>query len=295
MASDWYYARRGDPAAAQAGPLTWEELYARARAGALGADDLVWNPQLPEWLPAGQIPGLLPESAVAAPTVSPVTTAAAPVPVGSPYPPAAYSPGAYPIAAQSPAPRRRASLLTWLIPLIAIIIVGAALGSYFGFFYHHDRDNGTAVSTTASSTAGGQTTSTTKAQTAGVGTVELTVPDEANLVTTTKWGEVPVNEIGVVLADGKTRADADQIAQQLGGTVVGQLDFLNLSTRSSPSPASSLPSPTKRTPPTKRSGGYVRARSTIPPTAVNTGKATLSSGRRRLGTTSRAPASISLR
>ena len=202
MASSWYYARRGDPTGAQTGPLTWEDLFARAQAAALAADDLVWNPQLPEWLPAGQIPGLFP------------TPGAAPA-------------FATPAATQPPAPRRRVGLLTWLIPLIVIIIVGAGLGSYFGFFYHHDRDSGTASNTTATSTVGGLTTSTT-AGLAGVGTIELTAPDEAKLVTTTKWGEVPVNEIGVILADGKTRQDADQVAQQLGGTVVGELEFLNL-------------------------------------------------------------------
>ena len=225
MASDWYCARRGDPVADQIGPLMWEELCARARAGALGADDLVWNPQLPEWLPAGQIPGLVPGSAVAAPAAAPAPTTAIrpPQPAGSP--PAAAPYGAQ---AQFGAGPRRVGLLTWLIPLIAIIIVGAGLGSYFGFFYHHDRDNETAVSTTATSTVDGRTTSTTKAQTAGAGAVELTVPDEAKLVTTTKWGEVPVNEIGVILADGKTRKDADQVAQQLGGTVVGEIEFLNL-------------------------------------------------------------------
>ena len=39
--------------------------------------------------------------------------------------------------------------------------------------------------------------------------------------------DLPVNQIIVVLADGKVSADADALAKALGGRVVGQLDFLN--------------------------------------------------------------------
>ena len=115
-------------------------------------------------------------------------------------------------------------MLPWLIPLIAMIIVGAGLGSYFGFFHH--RDNGTASSTTASSTVGGQTTSTTAGGTA-VGTIELKAPERAKLVTTGTFGEVPANQIVVMMADGKSRKDAESLAKALGGTVVGELEFIN--------------------------------------------------------------------
>ena len=222
-AADWYYSKRGAPAAAdgspsleQLGPLPWEELCARARAGELGPTDLVWNPQLPEWTPAAQVPGLFPAAA---------QTGAVRPPAAQPAP-APTAPPAYPTP-------RRAPILPWLIPLIALIIVGAGFGSYFGFVRDRGDDSAASTSSTAVSTggagttaAGSETTSTTVIP--DIGTIELTRPDLANLVTTTKWGEVPINEIGVILVDGKTRADADQIAQTLGGTIVGELEYLNL-------------------------------------------------------------------
>ena len=60
-----------------------------------------------------------------------------------------------------------------------------------------------------------------------MGKIEVKPPDPAALIKTTRWGEVPANQICIVLVDGKNRADADQIAHALGGTVVGELEFLN--------------------------------------------------------------------
>ena len=109
--SGWYYALRGGPAGGQVGPVGWEDLVAHARGGAFGPQDLVWNEQLDDWRPASQVPGLFPSPAAA--------------PLGSPAA-AAY-------AAPRPA---KSKLLYWLIPLIVVILAGAGLGAYFGFFYH---------------------------------------------------------------------------------------------------------------------------------------------------------------
>jgi len=56
----WFYARRGQqhgPAGRQ-GPVSLERLKKLARKGWLTADDLVWNRDLPDWLPAADVPGL---------------------------------------------------------------------------------------------------------------------------------------------------------------------------------------------------------------------------------------------
>lgn len=58
-----------------------------------------------------------------------------------------------------------------------------------------------------------------------VATVAL--PDQAKIVETKAFGEVPVNQIIVIFADGKGPAEADALAASLGGRVVGRLDFLN--------------------------------------------------------------------
>jgi len=57
--------------------------------------------------------------------------------------------------------------------------------------------------------------------------IEVKLPDGSKLIDTEAWGRVPANQVCVILADGKTRKDADQVAKALGGTVVGELEYLN--------------------------------------------------------------------
>ena len=117
MDSGWYYSKRGGPPGQQFGPVTWENLVSYARGGLLAPEDLVWNEQLPDWRPASQIPGLFPASAPASPAM-----------------PAAYAAAPGYVAAQP----KKSTLLYWLIPLIVLVLVGAGLGAYFGFWYNKD-------------------------------------------------------------------------------------------------------------------------------------------------------------
>ncbi len=76
------------------------------------------------------------------------------------------------------------------------------------------------------STSAGATAAPTPAPTpAAIATVA--VPDQARVVDTKAFGTVPVNQVIVVLADGNGPADAEALASDLGGRVVGQMDFLN--------------------------------------------------------------------
>jgi len=53
--SHWYYAKGGQ----QQGPVTSEELIALLKSGGLDPNnDLVWNPAMPDWRPASQVPEL---------------------------------------------------------------------------------------------------------------------------------------------------------------------------------------------------------------------------------------------
>lgn len=101
MGSGWFYARLGGPPGERVGPLSWPLLVSSAQGGAFGPDDLVWHEQLGEWRPASQIQGLF-----AAPSGHAVTPAARP-----------------------------SRVLYWLLPVIALVIVGIGLGIYFGLFY----------------------------------------------------------------------------------------------------------------------------------------------------------------
>ena len=80
-ASGWYYSKRGGPAGHQTGPLTWTQLLSLGQTGQLGPDDLVWNPQVPDWLPAAQFPELF------APAAQPAAQSPypAPGPAGAAY------------------------------------------------------------------------------------------------------------------------------------------------------------------------------------------------------------------
>jgi hypothetical protein len=130
VTSEWYYAKRGAAPGQHVGPFTWEQLYSHAWAGTVAPDDLVWNPSLPQWLPAAEIRELFPASAL---------SGAAPL-AGGPAAggPADAAPGYYaPLSSHStmvqPAPRRRSWRLPALIAVIALIVVGGGLGSYFAF------------------------------------------------------------------------------------------------------------------------------------------------------------------
>jgi hypothetical protein len=170
VTTDWYYAKRGAPHGQQAGPFTWEQLFSHARAGAVAPDDLVWHPQLPQWLPAGQVSGLFPAAAF---------------PGGpGPYPPDAAQPGApyQPYAGQLPASStgRGRSWLAWVIPLVALLLVGAGIGLVL-VLTHGDNDKGSTASTRTTLPAGstGSTVANQAAFTQGEGEVFLEVAGTA--------------------------------------------------------------------------------------------------------------------
>ncbi len=54
------------------------------------------------------------------------------------------------------------------------------------------------------------------------------VPDPAALIETEAWGEVPPNQICVMLEDGARRKVADKAAAAVGGTVVGEVGFVSV-------------------------------------------------------------------
>jgi len=61
--SEWFYARGGQ----QSGPVTWEQLGEIARTGGLDpVKDLVWTGSMKDWVPAGQVAGLLADPAAQA-------------------------------------------------------------------------------------------------------------------------------------------------------------------------------------------------------------------------------------
>jgi len=231
----WHVGRQGGSGEWKGGPYSWAQLVGFAREGRLTPDDLVWHPTMPEWLPARSIPGLIesePVAAVApapapqpaaapgpapvaavAPEPEPAPVAPAPTPAPEPTPepvPAAAAAPPAPVAAVAPAaaaappapPRRGKGLLIAAIALVAVLVVG---GIGVGAWYFLGRGSGGP----------------------GMGVANVQVPDPATNIQT-EWGEVPANQIGVTLAEGAKRKDAEKLAKELGGAIVGEMEFLDL-------------------------------------------------------------------
>ena len=170
------------------GPYPWTDLVKFARMGELAAADLVWHPSWTEWRAAGAVAELASQFPV------------------QPQP----APTAPQYAAQQPAPTRPVPPRTGGKGLaIAAIVVGVVVLLGGGFAVSHLLSGGT---------GGGRP---------GLGTAEVKVPDPAMHVQT-EWGVVPANQIGVTLAEGGKRTDAEKLAEELGGAIVGEIEFLDL-------------------------------------------------------------------
>jgi hypothetical protein len=78
----WYFAQAGQ----QQGPFPESTLRQMLASGQLSPADVVWRPGMPQWAPAGSVPGLMPAQA------APVTP---PPPPSAGYPPQAVLPIGY--------------------------------------------------------------------------------------------------------------------------------------------------------------------------------------------------------
>lgn len=58
--------------------------------------------------------------------------------------------------------------------------------------------------------------------------IAVAIPASASVVKTRRWGSVPVNQLIVVLNEGRTAADAEAVASAVGGKVVGALPKVRL-------------------------------------------------------------------
>jgi hypothetical protein len=61
-----------------------------------------------------------------------------------------------------------------------------------------------------------------------LGPASFTPPSNEKLIVSEEWGLIPVNQLAMVLGEGLVKADAERIAQDLGGAVVGEFPYINL-------------------------------------------------------------------
>ncbi len=217
-ATGWYVGRKDTASEWKGGPFSWEQLLAFVAEGRVTAEDLVWHESLPDWVPAASVPGLFASTPPAARTPGPAG-AASPQPPGvsaaaaSPQPPgpAAAASSQPPSAPRPRAPRqakpsRGGRTIGLAIAAVAVLALIAGAG-YWAW---------------SSGMLGGG-----KGGGSSLGVAEVTKPDRSKLITTKAYGEVPSNQIGIVLKDGSGRKDAESVARSVGGSVVGEIECAN--------------------------------------------------------------------
>ena len=199
----WQVRKLHDTTGWQGGPYTWEQLVGYCREGRVAPLDPVWHPSLAGWVPAQNVPGLF-SAPVSAPAPQPAPT---PQPAPAPQPQGAYIP---PTAPQ-PAPARkkkRGALIAVIVA--AIVLVGGGVGAWMLL-------GGGGASLPGGGDSGPD-----------MGALESSVPSRSALIETAQWGEVPANQICMVMVDGVSRSNAEKTAGALGGTIVGEVEYVDL-------------------------------------------------------------------
>lgn len=67
MSTQWYLYKDQQ----QTGPMTWEQLLEKGKAGAVGPADMIWTEGMPNWTRADQVKGLIPAVPPPNPAYSP--------------------------------------------------------------------------------------------------------------------------------------------------------------------------------------------------------------------------------
>lgn len=208
-ADGWHVSRGETPS----GPYTWDDLYHAARQGHVIPGDLVWHPAFPQWVSAGTVPGLF----------------AAP-PVVAPPPAAPAAPGTIGHADPRAPRRRRIGLVVVLI--LGVIIIAVAAGAAYMIATANGSggvaDSGAGLVQGGAGGDAGDGSSDTSTTVPALGVVFFPPVEHAKIVATEEWGDVPIDQLGMMLAEDRTPDDAKVVAEALGGTLVGGMEYLNL-------------------------------------------------------------------
>ncbi|MHB1341267.1 MAG: S8 family serine peptidase [Coriobacteriia bacterium] len=201
----WHVRRWTPSGESQGGPYTWEQLLEFARRKPFQPQDKVWHPSMTDWVSAQSVPGLGAAPVSPQVPVAPVTPQTV-TPVQPAYAATAYAP--QPAPTPPAPPRKKRGGLIALIVVLAVVLIGGGIGAWLIFG------------------KGGNPLAGDDGPKMGEATAK--VPDRASLVKTAEWGEVPANQICVMLTEGSNRKDAEKVAEVVGGTVVGEVEFVSL-------------------------------------------------------------------
>ena len=57
--------------------------------------------------------------------------------------------------------------------------------------------------------------------------ITMKTPDVSSIRNTEKYGTIPVNQLGIILKEGKTKQDAKKLAELVNGTITGEIELIN--------------------------------------------------------------------
>jgi hypothetical protein len=131
-------------------------------------------------------------------------------------------PGLFSDPTPTPATDSKKKLL--LISLISVAIVVVGLLSFFLSRHYSGKMNlgGIARQTSQTANSSGQSAST------NFGATSYKEPDPGLLINSSQWGRAPANQVCILLEDAKGKKDAQSIAEQLSGTLVGEMEYIQL-------------------------------------------------------------------
>ena len=112
----------------------------------------------------------------------------------------------------------------WLVVLVVVGLVAGCSGGDGGVFDTSAGSSTTSVPGESTTSVPGETTTTVAG---GLGLVEVVSPDLGVMVVVGD-GLVAGDQLLVVLAEGLGRVEAEGVAAAVGGTVVGQVELVNL-------------------------------------------------------------------
>ena len=136
-------------------------------------------------------------------------------------------------------PKTTEARAAWRVPVFVLLVMLFALG--FGLIACTGSSDETTVSSTTASTSvsttatptdassvAPETTSTADSGTVDLGKAEAADSDPALVVETDAYGPGPADQVLVLIAVGKGRPEAEAVASQLGGTIVGEVEYIQL-------------------------------------------------------------------
>jgi hypothetical protein len=90
-----------------------------------------------------------------------------------------------------------------------------------------DTETATAQAASAETTAATPGTTAAASDKLDLGEATVKDPDPEMMIESEVLGSVPANQVGIILDEGLTKTDAQKIADELGASIVGEIEFIN--------------------------------------------------------------------